>query len=534
MKFLIPFALAMASLSCVSPSAPSAGDWTGQGGDAGMTKYSPDNIVARDLQLVYKKRFYSKWTDWTEHYGAYQYACNVMIRNGQAIVLTDDAPDKGGISGPLYYTHFNWLTGKTIHRAQITYGPAGASKSFHGGENPAEIDSNHFNFPAVWHSDGRVYARRGGDKRCQGALTVSTYTWTYLPSDKPIRTNGWGGDTLAFITAYRDNVIYHPGDLRDTHNYAVGDISAAQWAAGTPGETAYWAGGELVPYQDDMPKCGAGKLIVAYDASPFRTGGAPQTTVAATDLQTHKLAWKKSFSSQSGYQAQGPDKWQYVATEDGYFAMSYRGIPGTSCPGGSTSPATQPTSAGSIACTIYVLNSADGSERFTYKMGSAAERPLLAYARGFLYVIGKKEQVKLDIRDGRVIWRQTHVFLNDMNYAYNDFTYRPMVLTDDSLWFVDRSADNSSTNDRLIGIDTASGKIFQTLNVSKVVGQAKNEQLIHVQDLMAANGQLGVLVDIKETTDPHNITNGIKYQDLYVYRAAESAPQSQPAVTTHN
>ncbi len=472
-----------------------AADWMGQGGDAGMTKYSSDNIVVGDLQQVYKKRFYSKWTDWTESYGAYQYACDVMVRNGQAIVLTNDAPDTAGIYGPLFWTQFDWATGQTVYKSTMPGTPDGGANWFHGGENPAEIDTNHFNFPAVWADDGRVYARRGGDQRCQGALTVATHSWQYLPSDKPI--TAWAGDAMAYITAYKGNVIYRPGHLGDAYNYAVGDISAASWAAGIPGQSVYWAGnGEGLTYPTDMPKCGANKLIVCYDKTTYSPSYTSQTTVAATDLTTHQLAWKKSFPTQDTYTGQGTDTLQYVATEDGYYAMSYR----------------TPT-----AQTIYVLNSSDGSERFTYQMGNKAERPLMAYANGALYVIGKNEQLKLDITDGHVIWRQTNAFVNDANYAYNDTTYRPMVLTNDSLWFVDRGNGTAGSDDRLIGINTGSGAIFQTMDLTQLVGQTSTDQLIHVQDLVAANGKLGVFIDVKNTAGSHNTSNSIAYQDLYVF-----------------
>ncbi len=481
------------TLAVAAAAAPAA-DWMGQGGDAGMTKYSPDNIAATSLQQIYKKRFCSKWTNWTDTYAAYQYATDVMIRNGQAVVLSNDGPDGGSIYGSPSWTLFDWTTGQSIYKALMPGSPDGSPRWFHGGENPAEIDSNKFNFPAVWASDGRVYARRGGDQRCQGALNLTTHTWQYLPADKPISPTGWGGDTYAFITAYKDNLIYRPGDVRDAWNYAVGDISSAQWTAGTPGQTVYWAGqGERVTYQTDMPKCGANKLIVSYDTY----SGTYQTTVAATDLTTHQLAWKKTFTAPT-YQSQGTDTYQYVATEDGYYAMTYRSA---------------------TSQTVYVLNSSDGSTRFSYQMGNLAERPLMAYANGALYVIGKNEQLKFDITDGHVIWRQTTAFVNDANFGFLDTSYRPVVLTDGSLWFVDRGNGTAGSDDRLIGINTSTGSVFQTTDVNQLVSKTSNEQLINVQDLVAADGKLGMLVNIWDKTDPNAGTawTNAKYQDLYVF-----------------
>ena len=237
--------VSLAAWAVVGTGAAFGGDWTNMGGNGGMDKYSPDNINAGSLQLVYDKRFYSKWGNWTGSYGNYNIANNVVIRNGVAVVQNYDRGDDDNYNlneyGRLYTTVFNWQTGTTTARIVMpssTTSDYGYTSSmwFHVGENPAEIDSNHFKFPAVFGSDGRIYMRRGGDQRAMGALTLSngntTGTWTYLPADLPVPVGSWAGDSAAFINIYKDRLLFHPGDTRYQPYYASKDISASAWSSG--------------------------------------------------------------------------------------------------------------------------------------------------------------------------------------------------------------------------------------------------------------------------------------------------------------
>src|SRR5262249_13549571 len=131
-------------------------DWTRQGADAGMTKYAPDTIAAQALSLRYKKRFYTNWVN--DYTGNYFYANNLVIKDGQAILFCDDTDwaDRYRANGvPLQGTKFDWLTGATLAKFTQPW-PIAA-------ENCLEIDSHHFTNPVIWHDNGLIYCRRGGD-----------------------------------------------------------------------------------------------------------------------------------------------------------------------------------------------------------------------------------------------------------------------------------------------------------------------------------------------------------------------------------
>ena len=56
---------------------------------------------------------------------------------------------------------FDWATGQTLAYHTLNY--------YLLTEHDREIDSHHYTNPIIWHGDGRIYSRRGGDN---GATTV--------------------------------------------------------------------------------------------------------------------------------------------------------------------------------------------------------------------------------------------------------------------------------------------------------------------------------------------------------------------------
>jgi hypothetical protein len=99
-----------------------------------------------------------------------------------------------------------------------------------------------------------------------------------------------------------------------------------------------------------------------------------------------------------------------------------------------------------------------------------------------------------------------------------DPLYRPMVLTDDSLWFVDGSANDSGTSvGSLIGMNTADGTVIQNLDLTTLY--SGTEKFLYVNDLVASQGKLGLLVSVMDSSNPFQIS-GFQhpfYQDLYVF-----------------
>jgi hypothetical protein len=506
-----------------APSRPAGGGWTRAGGDSGMTKYAPDNIAAQPLQLAYQKRFYSKWSNDTSP--AYNFSAGVLIRDGQAFVMSNDVPDDKNMYSAIQATMFDWRTGKTTLKSALPgYGSKTSPKSLHANENIREIDSHHYNFPALWHSDGRVYARRGGDHRCLGAMDATTGKWTMLPADGAAQKADWAGDSAAFLNSYGDKLLYFGGDTRDNWPCGACDISAAAWAKGDQGLYLFGVGpsspfkaapGENWYLRGDVPKAAADIAVVAGWCTDDKNAKA--IVLEATNLATGKQAWvnqhPNSTPGATGFFTCTADYWRFVATEDGHFAYFVR------------------TGAESR---LHVVDIKTGKDKFTRPLAGAKEHPIMAYHDHFLYVVGATEQMKINADDGTVAWRTTHAFPGDDGYRLQmDPLYRPMVLTDDSLWFVDGSAAGQG---KLIGMRTSDGQIVQTIDLAKKVSADKpNLKLLAVNDLVSANGLLGVLVDIADTQDTNTFAsptaaqmtgNGVVYQDLYVFKVGGTTTAS--------
>lgn len=492
MRNSLALANALVAVLCLIPASPSlAADWLMQGADAGMTKYSPGNIPAAAMELQYQKRFY---TDWRSYTGNYYYGSTVLVRNGQAFVFCNDLndPSRTASTRGVRATLFNWQTGGAITHY---------SSPFYWEAHAAEIDSHHFTNPLVWHSDGRIYGRRGGDRTANYALNLTTSVWTAVPLISPPDGHSWGGDANAFLRTYGNYLLYRYGDTRDPEPYAAYDISPAAWTGNRQGAyfmsigpvavSTYW-------YYGDFPKAAQNVVVIACCNSPG-------VTLYASNLSTAGK-WTRSFTSDyggaGGFYTSISDYWRFIASEEGYYVFFTRD------PAYQTPP------------TLRALNIATGQDVWSYSMTDMNERPLLACHNGSLYVVGRSQQLKMSLSTGAVIWQQHNSFPNDTGYIHanyyygtyytSDPLYRPMVLTDDTLWFVDGQSRGSGT---LVGLRTADGTIVQQINLAALY--SGTEHLDYVNDLITADGKVGLLVSVSDDNDPNHAV--AFYQDLYLY-----------------
>ncbi len=514
MKFVL---LTLVALS-FGTLAAQASDWAYQGADPGFTKYSPDNLPASgSFQQLYSKRFYSKYS--ADINPNYNFSTGVLVRNGQAWVISNDQADNGNWYSPIVATGFDWTTGATLtHSSLPGYGSPTSPRTFHPNENDGELDAYHCNFPALWAPDGRIYARRGGDQRCLGAMNPTTGVWTVLPFDGGSDlTNGY--DTPGFINWYGDKLLYHGGYAGGPWGYAAVDVSAAAWSNGTQGQYLFQVK-NASPYHSlgvwsidswrdgDNPKAAANVGVLASWSTDPSTS-ATTMYVTASNLTTGTQMWTKNYATntcgQMGKSTATSDYWRYMATEDGKYVYYVRNAGQTQ---------------------LHVANLTTGDDLFSPLSLVANSDPLMAYHANYVYVAGAHEQMKIDAATGAVVWRQTNTFSSDAGYMLtqqstyysSDPLYRPVVLTNDGMWWVD---GYNSDKGRLIEMSTADGSILQNIDLAAMVkAKNPNERLIAVNDLMDANGKLGLLLDIGDITDPNYIsgyTNKVKYQDLYVF-----------------
>ncbi len=504
-RFMAPL---LALCMCFVSSA-GADNWSRQGADAGNTRYSADNISASSqLAQSYVKRFYGHYTT----YGStYMYATGVVIRDGQAFIMTNDQP-YSSIDDylPIQDTLFDWSTGATLKNfTQPGYAQWG-NHSLHPGENPAEIDSHHYSTTVIWHDDGQIYTRRGGDHSTCGSLNTATSVWRQFGAT--------GYDAVAFIQTYKDRIIYRDSDTRVLRAYQSFKIGPSDWKPGgsPPGSFSMGpsypeiinlarASGWYPPLYGDIPKVAQDLCLVAasvYDS----TAGVNKLYIQATDLYTGTPKWYKGFSSDgggaTGFYACNADFWKFMATESGNYAFFTRGT------------GEKPT--------VRVLDLQTGNEKWHMPMVGDNERPLMATHGDSLFVIGAGEQYKVDINTGSVAWT-THTAIQEAGYRITeDPAYQPVVLTDDTLWLV--SGQQGSTTFDLLGISTATGQVVQDIDLAARYA-GTGEYIVAVDDLVAANGKIAVLLGIESSTDPYPNSfsyatpGNMQYQDLLVFDA---------------
>jgi outer membrane protein assembly factor BamB len=504
-----------------------ADDWSQQGADPGMSKYASDNIPADSLlQLSYTKRFLGFWASYT---GDYHYGYNVAIRGGQAVLFSSDVAYTD--ASHLRMTKFDWATGATIARYnQPNVNDFGGNNSFQVGAHAREIDSHHFTTAIIWNgADNSIYAHRGGDWNVLGAFNVGTGKWKKLMqiSTAP-GYYSWGGDATSLFQVADNCVIYRPGDTRENNAWISADISPSAYGANTPGvvKAVLPISAPFVSGDDwnnalrfgDIPKCVGNTTIIASRAYDSTTGSYSMY-VDARNITTGQLRWSKSYASDTGgtngFYTSDSDYWRFLASNEGYYACFSRPF--------GQSP------------TLHVLNTLTGNERFnfTFPGNAVGDAPLMASHNGYLYAIGQHAQYKFDATTGQVVWSHTGTYTSGYvmhNYEYGaamtqDPLYAPMVLTNDTLWFID---GNDSAKADLVGMRTSDGQVIQTIHLADMIKRnAANESLLVVNDLVETNGQIGVLMGIQDANDPNPVAtpgpaynNGIRYQDLYVFNVA--------------
>lgn len=525
-----------------------ADDWTRLGADAGMTRYSADDI-AGPVQLDYVKRFYSTFSN-DPAPGNYYYAQSIQIRGGTAAVFSSDTPphipgDKYGQGLPL--TLFNFDTGQTTARVTtpsiadwsnqplvpgVPYTYPSGRYSLHLGEVSAEIDSGHYTQSVLWGSDGNLYVRHGGDNAVTASYNPVTHAWTRLTELKASPDAGFNynsafeGDANAFIQSYAGELIYRPGDTRQTSPYVATDVSAAAYAAGSAGAWKADLGPNISasPAGDyysglrygDIPKVATVNLngaptgvAVVSGLVVTRAAALMQYAVQtqATNLFTGRPIWTATFASDSGgpggFYTSTPDYWRFLASADGTYVMF----------------------SGAASRTLEGLDMATGHIKWTYTVPAGTTAPLLAAHGSDLYVIGDGTQLKMNVDTGSVAWttsRSTQAEATSF-MSFEDPVIHPLVLTSDTAWYVDGS--NSTPGDQmLVGISTATGQVLQQIDLTALVAARAGQSLLCVNDMAAADGRLGVLLGIRSTTDPYPVgapgtSNGIIYQDLYTFSA---------------
>ena len=426
------------------------------------------------------------------------------------------------------FMKFDWATGQALGY----YGTL-----WNLSEHDREIDSHHYTNPIIWHSDGRVYLRRGGDNGSTQVFVPWTLEFIRIfnrDAQGIVRPNGI--DATALMQVYKDMLICRYGHtLQTTQPFYAGSIAEPCYVDPNEGPDAAHPDvlgklratvGPTVPltpgadgiYADysrygDYPKCANDVCVMAARVSS-PTGY--RVWLEATDLAGYQTLWTGHWSSDSGG-AQGfytsiSDYWRFIATESGHYIFFTRG-------------SGQPV-------TVRAVDLRTGEEKWFKPMPNSQERPLLAYHAGCVYVIGRADQYKLNVADGTEVWHTTHSFPYDRGYILGnhedsstfavtqDPLYRPAVLTNDTLWFVDGDTPNTSlppSAATLVGLRTADGQIIKQIDLRSFYVNTPRETVQVVNDLLIADGKLGVLVGVKRSDSAYPNSNGMDYQDLYVF-----------------
>jgi hypothetical protein len=524
-----------------------AADWTALAGDAGMTRYSPDNIAGQ-VQVDYVKRFYSTFSN-DPSPGNYYYSQSILIRDGVAAVFSSDSPphipgDNFGAGLPL--TFFNLKTGQTTARtttpslsawsslplpAGVKYTYPSGRYSLHLGESPQEIDSGHFTQSLVWGADGTLYARHGGDNAVTAAFAPATNTWTRLTPLKASPTlsnynSFYEGDANGFLQVFGNSLLYRPGDTRQTSPYVAVNVSPSALSAGTAGTFISNIGPDIpaVASDDytnglrygDIPKAATvnvngtstGVSVVAgLSVSSANFPYQYAVKVQATNLATGTSLWTKSFPSDNGgpngFYTSTPDYWRFLASADGTYVLY----------------------SGTTTRTLEAIDMATGAQKWSHALPAGSTEPLMAANGNSLYVIGDTAQMAMNIDTGAVVWSTKNSTRAEATsfMSGEDPINHPLVLTSGTAWYLD-GGTSVAGEQSLVGIDTATGKIIQQIDLTALVAKKPGESLLAVNDIAAANGELAVLLGIRSTADPYptaapGSSNGIIYQDLYVFTA---------------
>ncbi len=70
----------------------------------------------------------------------------------------------------------------------------------------------------------------------------------------------------------------------------------------------------------------------------------------------------------------------------------------------------------------------------------------------------------------------------------------------------------------LVAISTSDGQVVQQVNLQTYYSGSANEALQVVNNVVIANDLIGVLVGVRNKQGPYPNSNGMDYQDLYVYK----------------
>ena len=507
-------------------------NWPCIGADPGLSKYSPDNIPANGaLHLLYTKRFYGKYT---ADRGNFFYGSSVVTHGGKAIIIADDRLDPPA-SSSVSFLAFDWQSGQ----AQGYY-----TSPWPLWQNDHEVDSHHYTNPIIWHSDGRVYMRRGGDNAStQVFLPASGQLIQLYNRDAQGIIQANGIDATALMQVYKDLLIYRYGhtfltkaydacsiseacfvapnqeagqpDVLGTRRNEVGpSVPAAPGADGLSGSTGRYG---------DIPKC-ANDICVMAGLAYNNAAAWPDNMkvwLEATDLVTAQTLWTRTWNSDAGGQ-QGlgtsiSDYWRFVATDSGHYIFFTR--------------------AGLQPVTVRAVDLRTGDQKWSKGLTDPQERPVLACHAGWLYVIGRADQYKLNVNTGEEAWHTTYSWPHDQGYVLGnhdlgstgapskDPLYRPVVLTDDTLWFVDgdgTSGTYTPTAATLVAIRTSDGQVVQQIDLRGYYSGRPNESLLVVNDVMVADGLLGVLLGVRSAQSPYPNTNGMDYQDLCVFQTVRT------------
>lgn len=474
----------------IPPVTPPSGTavWSRQGADAGMTKYTASDLPASAPTLAYKKHFPSYWD---AAHGNYFYANNVVLQNGMAVAFAGETPS-------LQATVFDWQTGGTLHTFPQPYLNT---------QDAWEIDTHYFTDVVIWPVGKTVYSRRGGDNRTHYFLDPNSGAWTQMNLSQPPDNSAWSGDATAIAQIEGNDLLYRWGDPRTTGPYSSNDLNVMptvpyKYSIGPSNAIA----GDRYRY-GDFPKVANGISVIAARVPSY------SVVLEAHSLATGAQLWQKTLPTDVGGGGTGdfgnpavPDYWRFVATAEGQFVFFTR----------------------TANCTVRAVNLSTGADLWTRDLLSA-DRPLLAAHGGFVYVIGRTQQFKLNGSTGAIIWQAAGSFPGDAGYIHQNYDqnggaaslaypYRPVVLTDSTLWFIDGQARDSG---RLIGLNTASGAIVATVDIAAAV-RAGTQTLELVNDMAAGDGKLGILVTIHDSADGH--VPKMPAQDLLVYTFGAAPP----------